>query len=59
VHQLLVEQSFRPFEYEPFFRKLSPLAGPNEGNTIYLRDIEFVVKRLETAVKISVLGQEF
>jgi len=59
VHQLLVEQGFRPFEYEPFSRKLTPLAGPNEGNTIYLRDIEFVVKRLETAVKISVLGQEF
>jgi FkbM family methyltransferase len=59
VHQLLVEQSFRPFEYEPFSRKLSPLAGPNEGNTIYLRDIDFVIKRLETAVKISVLGQEF
>jgi len=59
VHQLLVEQDFRPFEYEPFARKLSPLAGPNEGNTIYLRDIDFVIKRLKTAVKTSVLGQEF
>jgi FkbM family methyltransferase len=59
VHELLVEQNFRPFEYEPFSRKLSPLAGPNEGNTLYLRDLDFVKKRLETAKKIKVLGQEF
>ncbi len=59
THRQLVEQGFRPFEYEPFSRKLSPLEGPNEGNTIYLRDINFIIKRLETAMKVSVLGQEF
>lgn len=59
VHNLLTKYDFKPFAYEPFSRKLSPLAGPNEGNTIYLRDIDFVKKRLDTAKKIKVLGQEF
>lgn len=59
VHQLLVEQNFRPFEYEPFSRKISPLLGPNDGNTLYLRDLDFVKKRVETAKKVKVLEQEF
>jgi len=59
VHHLLTEQGFQPFAYEPFSRKLSPLSGPNDGNTLYLRDTGFVENRLKTAQKISVLGQEF
>lgn len=59
VHDLLAGQGFQPFSYEPFSRKLSPLAGPNAGNTLYLRDLGFVKKRIETAKKIKILGQEF
>ena len=59
VHQLLTEQGFQPFAYEPFSRKISPLSEPNDGNTLYLRDMDFVENRLKTAPKMSVLGQEF
>ncbi len=59
VHQLLTEQGFQPFAYEPFSRKLSPLSGPNDGNTLYLRDMDFIENRLKTAPKMSVFGQAF
>jgi FkbM family methyltransferase len=59
VHNMLAGQGFQPFGYEPFSRTLSPLSRPNEGNTIYLRDIGFVKERLETAKKVNVLGQTF
>lgn len=59
VHKILIGNDFQPFAYEPFTRNLTALSGPNEGNTLYLRGIDFVKNRIETAKKVSVLGQEF
>ncbi len=55
IHQTMVGFGFLPFTYDPFRRTLHKLAGRNEasGNTLYLRDIEFVKERLATASEIE------
>jgi hypothetical protein len=59
IHQNLVENGYKPFQYDPIHRVLIPLAGPHEHNTIYISDVEFVQKRVSTARKIKVQDQEF
>jgi FkbM family methyltransferase len=59
AHTALLRAGFQAFAYEPFARKLIPVSGPELQNTIYLRDIDFIQKRLESAAKVKVLGQCF
>lgn len=60
VHGKMLDFGFRPFLYEPFERKLSPLASRNEksGNTLYIRDLNFVRDRLATAPRFKIRGAE-
>jgi FkbM family methyltransferase len=59
VHQAMTSNDFQPYGYEPLTRKLSPLASKNIGaaNTIYLRDIEEVRRRLSSAPPFRVNGR--
>jgi len=59
VHRLLKGYDFQAYAYEPFSRILTSLDSPATQNTIYLRDIEFTRKRIESASKIKLLGQAF
>lgn len=59
VHRLLIEYGFQAYAYEPFARILSILDGPTTQNTIYLRDLESIQKRIKSAPKIKLLGQSF
>ena len=56
---LLQKFGFLPFEYNPFDRKLSPLTGKNEKspNTIFVRDLERLEKRLRNATAFRVNGR--
>jgi FkbM family methyltransferase len=55
IHQTMVDFGFLPFRYEPFQRVLHQLSNRNEssGNTLYLRDLEFVKERLASAPEIE------
>jgi len=54
LHATMIGYGFRAFSYDPFQRVLQQLSSRNEasGNTLYLRDIDFVRKRVESAPEI-------
>lgn len=56
VHGAMLRFGFAPYQYHPTIRKIESLQGPNleRGNTLYLRDREFVVRRLEGAPRFQV-----
>jgi FkbM family methyltransferase len=56
LHQLLTENGFNPFSYEPFERKLTPLSTFGNLNTIYLRNIDSVKLRLATSESFESFG---
>lgn len=60
IHQFLISFGFKPYLYGPFKRLLKEMQifRPN-GNTIYLRDIDFIRKRIESQRKIKVHSVEF
>ncbi|HMH23195.1 MAG TPA: FkbM family methyltransferase [Puia sp.] len=58
IHQLLLSYNFAPYLYEPFSRELTPVSTYGKVNTIYLRDIERVGRRLKEARKYKILGSE-
>lgn len=56
VKDSLLETGFEPFIYEPFSRKLT--SGFNSGcNQIYIKDIDFVQNRINSAEKVLIKGQ--
>lgn len=59
LHDRMLGNSFQPFTYSPFSRRLDPLVGKNtkSGNTIYIRDVETVRARLQSAPPFVVHGQ--
>lgn len=59
IHKTLLELNFKPYTYDPFKRKLTLAMSYGEENTIYLRDLFFVKKRVEEAKRIKVLNKEF
>lgn len=60
ILSMMFECGFQTFSYDPFERKLENLNGKNllQGNTLFLRDIQFVVERVETAGKVSIFGRD-
>lgn len=58
IHQLLLDNGFTAYQYEPLKRELiarEEIGG--EGNSIYVRNIEQVRNRLRNARKFLILGQ--
>lgn len=49
IHLNLTELGFKPYQYKPFDRNLILLATFTPFNTIYIRDLPFVQKRLSEA----------
>jgi len=59
IHEKLVAFGFAPFLYRPFERKLQPIESYGKYNTIYIRNIDFIKSRIESAKKIEIHGQIF
>jgi FkbM family methyltransferase len=59
LHAELLAAGFQPFRYDPFARRLSPLATPGAHNTLYCRDLAFIQARLTSAPPVTVLGKTF
>lgn len=56
--ELMLAHGFRTFTYDPLTRSLMSLNGKNQerGNTIFVRDEDFIRRRLNSAPKFNVLG---
>lgn len=50
---------FQPYTYDPFSRELVKLDQRGDNNTLFIRDLAFVVDRLRTARSIKVFNKEF
>jgi FkbM family methyltransferase len=64
VHDNLVRNGFSLHAYHPFTRKIERCPRPQEErvskfNSLYLRDLEFVEKRIASAPTVEVLGSLF
>lgn len=59
IHEQLMSHNFRPYDYDPFERRLDLLQNFGSHNTIYIRDIDFAKKRVKTADKIKLFSEEF
>lgn len=59
IHSFLISRGFFPFSYEPFSRKLTRLQTYGRFNTIYIKDLNWVGARLNTARLFKVFGENF
>ena len=55
INKMLIELGFSPFIYNPKERLLTSIGTFGIHNTIYIRDIDFVRNRIESANKIKIL----
>jgi len=56
LHASIRQAGFLPFTYEPFRRELKPLGLEQLGNIIYVRDVDFVRRRLTDASPFKIAG---
>lgn len=58
ILESLSEFGFQPYSYDPFERILILLQGKNllSGNTIFIRDVKEVTRRIRTAPRFEILG---
>lgn len=56
IHDFMVSHGFRPYGYEPFLRDLLQWNSYGPVNTIYLRDVVWVMDRVKASRKFNVLG---
>jgi FkbM family methyltransferase len=55
IHQTLMAMGFLPYQYDPASRKLNQLRTFNpEHNTLYLKDIDLITQRLQTAPQFRI-----
>lgn len=61
VYQMVLGYGFKPFKYQPENRHLIQLETFNENqfNTIFIRDLDFVLKRIKRSNKIKINNKEF
>lgn len=60
IHEILISYGFKPYDYSPFARTLlQQITYSNGGNTIYIRDIEFVKERVQNSRKYKAVGKFF
>jgi FkbM family methyltransferase len=57
IHLLLLANGFRVMRYNPFKRELRDAERSFEQNTLYVREVEFLINRLNTARIFYVQGR--
>lgn len=57
IHEYMLGLNFLPYGYNPFSKELKPLNTYGDDNTIYIRDIEWVKKRILSSKKYTIAGQ--
>ncbi|PWV56518.1 FkbM family methyltransferase [Chitinophaga sp. S165] len=56
-HDALLEYGFMPYSYNPLNKELIKCEALGRSNTIYIRDVDFVKERLNTADKVHLRNQ--
>jgi len=61
ILDLMSDYGFKPHSYNPLDRTLLNLDGKNldSGNTLFIRDMALVLKRLGNAARVSIHGRQF
>jgi FkbM family methyltransferase len=61
IMHMMSDYGFGTYSYDPVGRKLLNLGGKNlaSGNTLFIRDRDFVTQRIATAPNVSVFGKSF
>ncbi|MDQ0967622.1 FkbM family methyltransferase [Flavobacterium sp. W4I14] len=57
IHDDLLNHDFNPFEYNPLTRTLKKIESYGSKNTIYIRDLDSVMSRLNSAKPIKIFGE--
>ena len=57
IHQTLLTNGFKPYQYNPFKRVLNLIPSFGSYNTIYCRDLEFINDRLKAAEGFKIMGE--
>ncbi|TKB98225.1 FkbM family methyltransferase [Pedobacter cryotolerans] len=57
IHDKLLSNGFKPHDYNPLKRELVEITIFGSHNTIYLRDIEFVTDRLNSAAAFKIFNR--
>ena len=61
ILEMMFDYGFNTYSYNPFERILVNLQGKNldSGNTLFIRDKEYVLDRLNSSPKITIHGKQF
>ncbi|MFV8819147.1 FkbM family methyltransferase [Haliea sp. E17] len=61
ILEMMLDNGFRTYEYSPFERLLVDLNGKNldSGNTLFIRNKDFVEERIRTANHLTINGRTF
>ena len=61
IVEKMLEYGFQTYTYDPFKRDLISLDGGTlaAGNTLFIRNMDFVVARLKSASMVSIFNQQF
>jgi len=59
VYNTFISLGFSPFVYDPKDRSLVVKEKLGAANTIYIRDMDFVKKRIETAARVNIFNMSF
>lgn len=61
IVEMMLDHGFQAYSYDPFSRSLLDLKGKNleSGNTLFIRNRDYVEERLRTADNITVNGCTF
>jgi len=57
IHTLLISKGFQPYHYDAFMRQLNLLKGFGSFNTIYCRDLVFIIDHITKATAINIMGE--
>lgn len=57
IHKLLLTYGFSPYSYDPFKRVLEGVYSYGNENTIYCRDIDFILNRLMQSPQVKIMGE--
>jgi hypothetical protein len=61
ILQMMLDHGFQACSYDPLLRDLINLQGKNlgSGNTLFVRNMTLIAKRLRSSPKVSVLDLQF
>lgn len=57
IHRELLQLGFQSCRYQPDTRTIQELPGHGKFNTLYCRDFNFIIQRLQTAAPFTVLNK--